>query len=210
MQDTSIVDHKDSEVQNLTLRTQVSHRFSQIPGLIFMSALALFTVLPQIGFAGFALASPETRSIIVNDPMIAIELALAAAFWALLVVWPLCRLLGAVFCERHVEIADGVVKVVDQSPFSRTLWSLPVWSYDGVAHHVRSTLSGVHHEAVMVHVDRRRNIILASAPTLGQAEIREFCRLLLLPEVPAGRVYGFGGPSSADHKDTPARRVVTA
>lgn len=188
---------------------QTNHKFSQLPGLLLMASLAAFTVLPQFAIAGVTLTSSETRTVLANNPMIGLELALAAGFWAFLVLWPLRNIVLALFCERHVEIRDGVIHVVDRSPVSATEWSLPLHAYVGIAHHVRSSLSGVRHELVLVHGDRRRNVLLAAAPTIGQPEIRELCRLLELPEIPAAALYGWGGPPSA-RKATDHLGSVTA
>jgi len=172
----------------------VSHRLSHLPGLLFMAALALVTVLPQLALAGFAITSPATRSVLIEHPMIAVELAVAAGFWAFLVLWPLRSIVLTVFRERSIEIADGAIRVVDRNPFSTTGWHLPLAAYDGLAHHVRSSLSGIRHEAVLVHSRRDRTVTLAAAPVIGKREITELCRLLQLPEVPSSRLYRLGGP----------------
>ncbi len=128
----------------------------------------------------------------------ALELALALVFWIALIIWPLRNILIALISDRLVDIRDGVVKVVDRTPFSTALWQMPLASFDGVALHTRSSLSGVRQEAVLVHPDRKRRIILMAADRIGIQEFESLCRVLSLPAVPAGRLY--------DLSDKPPRR----
>lgn len=200
----------EKRVGQAEMESTFAARISRLPGLLFMSLLAILTALPQIAVVSYAASSPETRAVIFQHPMIAVELALAAAFWGLLVIWPLCRIMSAVCSVRIAEISGKSVQVVDRTPFSNVHWSLPIWAYDGIAHHARTSLSGVRHELVLVHGDRRRNIVLAAAQTIGHAELREYCRLLDLPEVPPSRIYGFGRPRPGNENVTPPGDAVTA
>jgi hypothetical protein len=175
----------------ITLR-QSNSKLARLPGLFLMIALAALVVAPQLGFAAYAFASSEVRVAMMNHPAIALELAVALAFWIGLVVWPLRNILIALISDRVVDIRDGEVKVVDHTLFSTTQWHMPLATYEGVALHVRSSLSGVRHEAILVHPDRNRSIILMTAERIGAQEIEELCQILNLPSVPAGRLYDFG------------------
>jgi hypothetical protein len=175
----------------ITIR-QSNAKLAKLPGLFLMSALAALIVLPQLGFAVYALMSSEVRSALIKHPITAIELALALVFWAALIVWPLRNILIALISDRLVEIRDGQVKVVDRTPFSTTLWQMPLGSYEGVALHTRSSLSGVRQEAVLVHPNRNRSIILMAAERIGQQELDKICQVLDLPLVSARRLYDLG------------------
>lgn len=172
----------------ITIR-QSNAKLAKLPGLLLMAVLAALIVLPQLGFAIYALMSPDVRGALVHHPVIAIELALALVFWAGLIVWPLRNILIALISDRVVEIRDGVVKVVDRTAFATTIWQTPLRSFDGVALHVRTSLSGVRQEAILVHSNRHRSIILMSAEKIGQVELDRLSTLLSLPIVPAGRLY---------------------
>jgi hypothetical protein len=86
------------------------------------------------------------------------------------------------------------VTVVDQTPFSRTAWRMPLSTFEGVALHLRSSLSGVRTEAVLVHPNRNRSVVLMVAEHIGEREILELCRVLKLPRIPAARLYDFVRP----------------
>jgi hypothetical protein len=194
-QSYEFVEVSDQNYQLPLKLEQRNPRLSRLPGLALMSALAAAVIGPQIALALTAIASPEIRAILENQPSVAIELALAFVFWTALVCLPLRSMLAAILCRRQVSIADGMIEVVDIAPFSRKTWRAPLASFDGIAHHVRSSLSGVRHEAILVHPDTRRNVILMVAAQIGDPELRELGQVLGLPRVSATRIYRFGGPS---------------
>lgn len=175
----------------ITIR-QRNSKLAKLPGLLLMTTLAALIVLPQLGFAIYALTSEGVRGSLVLHPVVAIELALALVFWVGLIVWPLRNILIALISDRLVDIRDGEVKVVDRTPFSTTLWQIPLASFEGVALHTRTSLSGIRQEAVLVHPNKNRGIILMAADRIGGQEFDSLCQALSLPVVPAGRLYELG------------------
>ncbi|MET0409417.1 MAG: hypothetical protein ABW006_13725 [Hyphomicrobium sp.] len=176
---------------------QSNAKLAKVPGLVLMTVLAALIVLPQLGFAVYALSSPEVRNALILHPVVAVELALALVFWAGLIVWPLRKLVMALISDRLVDIRDGDVKVVDRTPFSTSLWQTPLASFEGVALHSRSSLSGVRQEAILIHPNRSRSIILMAAERIDSFEFDRLCRALNMPVVPAEWLYDLKGrPSS--------------
>jgi len=169
---------------------QTNAKLARLPGLVLLGILAALIVGPQLAFAAYAVASPEVRHAMITHPVVAIELALALVFWVGLIVWPLRNILLALLSDRIVDIRDGEVKVVDRTAFSKTLWRMPLKAYEGVAVHIRSSLSGVRQEAVLVHPDRNRSIILMTGEHIGAQELEELRNLLSLPCAPAERRFG--------------------
>jgi len=180
----------------ITLR-QTNAMLREIPGLALLGTLAAFIIAPQLGLAIYAVASPDVRSAMAAQPTIAIELVLALAFWAGLVVWPMRSLLLALFSDRFVDIRDGEVQVVDRNLFSKTRWQLPLEAYEGIAVRVRSSISGARQEAVLMHSDRSRSIILRSAEHIGRGELEELSRLLGLPYAMPELPFRFAGEVSS-------------
>lgn len=151
-----------------------------------MATLAGLIVAPQIGLAAYAFASPEVRASLIDHPWATVELAVALLFWVGLVCWPLRSMLMALICHRSVEIRDGEVRVVDDTPFSTVAWRSPLTTYEGIALDVRSSLSGIRQEASLVHPNCNRSVVLMVAECIGDREIEELCRVFGLPRVPAG------------------------
>jgi hypothetical protein len=168
---------------------QSNSRASRIPGLILMLVLAGAIIIPQVGFAAYAIVSPAIRSILTQQPVIALELALALVFWAILIVWPLRTILIALMSDRIVDIRDGIVSVVDRAPFASHHWQAPLAAFEGVALYTRSSLSGVRQEAVLVHPERHRSLILATAERIDSDELEGLSSALHLPLISAERLY---------------------
>jgi hypothetical protein len=164
----------------ITLQQWHSER-AKLPGLLMMAAFAGAIILPQIGLVLYALASSEFRAALAEHPFAAVELAIAFAFWVMLVCWPLRKIVLALISDRIVDIRHGEVTVVDKSVFSSTSWRLPLGTYEGIAINIRTSLSGNSQEAMLVHPEPSRSIILATAEHFGMPEIRELCRILGLP-----------------------------
>lgn len=184
----------------ITLK-QSNPKLQKLPGLMLMTALAALIVVPQIALAVYALTSSEIREALASQPMVTLELAIALAFWAGLVCWPLRNIFMALVCHRFVDIRDGEVNVVDETPFSENAWRMPLATYEGVALHLRSSLSGVRHEAVLVHPDRRRSVILKVAESIGEPEILALCGVLGLPRISANRLYNVHSQSGGSKSD---------
>lgn len=162
------------------------------PGFLhlgLLSSLAALVVLPQIGLAGYALASSEIRQMIAGQPLVAFQLAAALAFWIGIFAWPLNGLINRLTCRRAVEITRDQVSVTDTRANGCSTWSEPLAAYRGVAHHIRSSLAGTRHELVLVHSDARRSVLLTTADQITDADIGRMTRLLRLPQVPASEMY---------------------
>jgi hypothetical protein len=168
---------------------QSNSKLSRLPSLLLMTVLAAAIVLPQIVFAGYAFMSPVVRALLAARPAIALELALALTFWIGLVVWPLRNILMALISERIVDIRHGFVKVLDRTPFSASLWQAPLESFEGLAVHTRTSISGVRQEAVLVHPNRGRSIVLMASNRIDAQDFDKLCRSLSMAVVPASLLY---------------------
>lgn len=174
-------------------------KLARLPGLLLMLTLAALIVIPQIGLAVYAMVSTELRTALAANPIAAVELAVAFAFWSALICWPLRNILVAMATDRIIDIRSGDVMVVDRTPFSTRGWRLPLTSYNGVSVQLRTSLSSIMRDVVLVHPDPRRSVVLATAPQIGKGEILELCRILGLPLLRSDAALGTNGPSGG-HK----------
>lgn len=174
-------------------------KLARLPGLLLMATLAALIVVPQIGLAVYALASPELRAVLAANPIAALELAVAFVFWAALVCWPLRNIVVAMASDRIIDIRNGDVMVVDRTPFSTQGWRMPLATYSGVSVRLRTSLSSVVRDVVLVHPEANRSVTLATAEQVGQGEILELCRILGLPLLRSDTMTGASGPSGG-HK----------
>jgi len=119
-----------------------------------------------------------------------VQILLAIGLCTVLFVLPLRRLLARAGATRVVEIAAGTVAVTDRGLFRARAWSAPLAGYRGVAHHVRTGLSGVRHELILVHAEPARHVLLAIAPRLSVETLARTASLLGLTVIQARELYG--------------------
>jgi hypothetical protein len=159
------------------------------------AVLILLLLIPVIGLVivpvGLVLvfATGEVQEAVVHHPLAAAGLVAGLATWAALFLVPAKRIIQRFGNRRRVTIARERVTVADESLFGSRLWSAPLADFRGVAHHVRSTLSGVRHELILVHPTRDRSVLLHSADVIAQSTIDRATALLSLQQVPAHELY---------------------
>lgn len=175
------------------ISVQSNGTWSRLPGLFLIAVLAVLIVLPQIGLAIYALIDPAFRSTLAEQPATALQLALALTFWIGLVIWPLARGLSRLALKRTIAIKNDIVTVTDITPLSCRQWSEPLARFDGIAHVLRSSLSGVRHELHLVHPMDRRAIVLAVGETLSDSEISGVAQRLSVRKLPAKTSVGSSG-----------------
>lgn len=132
---------------------------------------------------------PSAIATVVARPMSAIQVALGIAIWCGLFIFPLREIVMRLGSERSVHIDGDVVKVADKTPFGTSAWAAPLTDYAGIAHHVRTSLSGTRHELILVNKDAKKNVLIAVADRIPQAMLDRATTLLKLPEVPARALY---------------------
>jgi hypothetical protein len=196
--------------QGLPLRvspSQSSIRASLRIALLLPIVATLLALLGGVALA--AVTEPTSLSLLIERPVAAAQIATGVAMWAALLLIPASRALSRACVRREVVIADGAVEIVRRTPFSSRRRSVPLTEYRGVAHHVRSSLSGVSQEIVLVHPQRSLTVTLLSAERVTQAMLDEAKALLGLPEIPARAIYE-RNPSrpAADH--APAVQAAVA
>lgn len=142
------------------------------------------------------LASDELFRAAVNArPGAALQLIIGLAFWTLLFAWPLKRLAQSFASMRIVQISHDRVSATDSGLFRQTQWEAPVSDFTGIAHNVRTSLSGVRHELVLVHPRRDRSVLLGLAPRFSQTEIDHVCALFDCPEISPKELYKLRFPA---------------
>ncbi len=177
--------------------------FHALPLVLELSAsrasawLSILMLTPAIGglalpltmLAAQAVAEPSTLTAISNHPFAAVQIFAGLLIWTALFVYPLKRIVGRLGAKARITIADATVTVEQKGLFGSTTWNAPLASYQGVAHHVRATMSGLRHELVLVNPDPAKCLLVAVADRMPQATIDATKALLGLPEVPAKSLY---------------------
>jgi hypothetical protein len=130
----------------------------------------------------------QDASLLIERFETSIMLAFALLIWTLVFGWPLGRRLSQLGTSRTISLARETVTVTENGPFGSKTWSEPVAAYRGIAHHVRSSLSGTRRELLLIHPDPARTLLLRIAEKISQSEIDELAKLLGCREI-APQVY---------------------
>jgi len=170
------------------LEQSTSHVSVALKVLLLVPALAGLAV-PLALLGAHAMAEPTAFTMLTDHPMTAFQVGLGLSLWCALFVWPLRMVLARAGATRVIDITADMVHVTDRGPLRTSTWSEPLGCYRGVAHCVRSSLSGVRHEMILVHADPRRHVLLAAAPSMPQSLLTRMTSLLDLPEIPARNLY---------------------
>jgi hypothetical protein len=197
--------------QQLPIRLEQSTSRSSIALrlLLLLPALVIVAV-PLALLAAHAIAQPTALNFLANHPFASAQIALAAAVCTLLFVYPLHRLLARAGAARLVDISRETVSVTERGPFRTRTWSAPTASYRGIAHHVRSSLSGVRHEMVLIHTDPARHVLLAASDKISANTLAQTAALLGLAEVHARELYSLEWRSLEPISVTSAPHLIAA
>jgi hypothetical protein len=179
-----------SALENLPIHLEqsTSHASVALKALLLVPALAAVAV-PLALLGAHAMAEPAAFTMLTDHPMEAVQIALGLTLWCALFVWPLRLVLAHAGAARRIDITADTVRVTDRGPFRSTTWTEPLSAYRGVAHTVRTSLSSVRHEMILVHADPHRHVLLAAAPAMPQSLLTRTASLLGLPEIAARDLY---------------------
>lgn len=169
----------------------VEQRSSRISALILLCLLVpalVGLVLPVWFLAVFAVPA---LWIAAENPGAALQVLGGLAVWTGLFVVPAMRLLERFRTSRTVSIGTAMVSVRERRLVGERSWMVPLLQFTGVTHIIRTSLSGLHHELILVHNEPRRCIVLHRADRISQTTIDRAAQLLSLPQVPASELYRF-------------------
>lgn len=164
---------------------QSSARWPAALKLLGVGILLSVLLVPFVLIASDA----EARAVLAGRPGESVLLGLGVAAWLGLLAWPAHRLLARLMSARVVRIEADHVHVQERGLLGDTSWSLPLVAFEGVAHHVRTSLSGTRHELILAHREPRFAVLLTVGSRIPQSEIDAACRLLGLREVAARELY---------------------
>ncbi len=159
---------------------QTPSRTSPLLMLALALPAAIFVLAP---FSMIAAHAALDSSILIERTATSVQLGLALVLWAVVFVVPLAQRTRQLGKSRSVSIEDDLVKVTDCGLFGDKTWVQPLSAYRGIAHHVRSSLSGTRHELLLIHPDPACSLLLRAADKINQAEIDELGILLGCREI---------------------------
>jgi hypothetical protein len=135
--------------------------------------------------AGELASEPAARAIVAHRPLLAVELIAGLMVLLAIFGWPLVSLARQALNRRRISIDGAFVTAREQGPLGTSTWTEPLSAYLGVTRRVRSSLSGVRHELVLVHPRQSRSVVLHTSALISQDFVEQAARLLALAEIPS-------------------------
>jgi len=164
--------------------------------IILLSAAS--TVVAFLGGISVATVGEASGlSVLAERPLAAMQIVAGLSLCTTLLAVPACRGLSRLLVRREVRLLDGAVEILRHSPFGIRRKTVPISTYQGIAHHVRASLSGLTHEIVLVHPVSEFCVTLLSAERVTQGMLDECKALFGLPEISARTIYEGGGAAPA-------------
>jgi hypothetical protein len=120
-----------------------------------------------------------------------VQLAIGLLAVACIFGWPLVVLARRALGRRRITIGSGTVHSEAVGLISKSSWTEPLAGYAGVSHRVRTSLSGVRHEIVLVHARPSRSVILQSGPQIAPEALASAARLFAVAEIPSREAASF-------------------
>jgi hypothetical protein len=167
----------------------IEQKSSRISALIMLMLLvpALLVVLVPTGLL-VAYAS-SSLGVAADHPGAAAQVLVGIGLWTVLFVLPAKRIVQRFGTVRRIQVDTGAVTVGERGLFGSRRWSAPLSEYIGITRHLRSTLSGLRHELILVHREPRKSVLLHSGDLTSPPTIEQTTRLLGLPEIQAHELY---------------------
>jgi len=160
--------------------------------LVAVSLTVLVALMVPFGLVVAQLASdPAARAILVARPLLGLELAAGMLAVAAIFGWPLAAGVGAALGRRRITIANGTVRSEVVGRIGRPSWTEPIDAYAGLTQRVRTSLSGVRHELVLVHPRPSHSVILHSGPQVSPEALAAAAQLFALAEIPSREAASF-------------------
>lgn len=132
-----------------------------------------------------AFSKPDAVNLALAQPLATLQIVAGLMMLSALFLVPVRRLV-ADFGRGIVEIDGNTVRVSEKGLFSARRFREPLDAYKGIAHRVRTTVSGIHHELVLVHPDARRDVVIALDRMEAAVSPASMIARLGLPEIAAG------------------------
>ena len=151
--------------------------------LVLLAALLILAAIPVgliLSLAGGALW---------ERPVAGIQGAVGLAIWFALFTFPAVDLVRRLTSSRSVKIELGRVTVTEQRLLGSATWTAPISAFDGLAHHIRTSVSGTRHELILAHSDRSRCVLIAIADRFAKPEVDRAAAMLGVREIPARDLY---------------------
>ena len=169
----------------LSLPLRLEQRPSKTSALMLLGLLLPVAGSVLVPFGMIAVAGPNLLAMALENPLAMAQLCVGALMWIVLFVVPV-----GLFAHRHgttrtVEVTTSNVTVTEASALGSQTRTRPLAQYDGLVHVVRTSVSGLRHELLLVDFATRTRTVIHVADRIGRETVEDTSRLLGMPEIAA-------------------------
>ena len=173
------------QAAGLSLPLRLEQERSKTSALMLLGLLLPVAGSVLVPFGMIALAGPNLLAMALDNPLAMAQLSLGALMWIGLFVVPV-----SIFARRHgiartVDVTATDVTITETSALGRQTRVVPLGQYDGLVHVVRTSVSGIRHELLLVDFATRTRTVIHVADRIGRETVEEASQLLGLPEIAA-------------------------
>jgi hypothetical protein len=155
-------------------------------------------------------SDPSARAVVADRPLVAIQLAAGLLVLLAIFGFPMAALARTTFTRRRILIDGAFVHATDSGISGTQSWVEPLGAYKGLARRVRSSLSGVRHELVLVHARPSRSVVLTSSAQISKDTVDFAARVFNLAEIPSREAASFRPLHGFPHLAEPRRQLDAA
>jgi hypothetical protein len=146
-------------------------------------------IVPFALLAAEAIAEPALRERLSGAPIPVAGALFGMGIWLVMFGTPAWKSLQRLGWNRSITICGNAVEVTDKSWFGSNKWTLPLHSFEGVSHHIRTSLTETRHELILVHNRTERCLLIHVANQINQNETEQFAGRLGLPVLLPGILF---------------------
>lgn len=166
--------------------------------------LIVAVVVPSTMLAAEAVANPAIWDRLSTSPVNALGALVGVGIWLAMFGIPSWRAMQRLGWILDIEIKDRTVAVRERSLLGTRSWHCPLEQFEGISHHVRTSLSGTRHELVLIHPERERSLLVHMAETISKNETDAFAQRFGLATLSPGLLFQRNSPPCLPGKRFPA------
>lgn len=159
-----------------------------VQGALLIASLVV-VMAPFSIIAAEAVAEPAMLDRFSDAPARAAVAFAGVAIWIVMFGIPAMRAFGRMGRSQAIKIAGGIVEISEKTLIGRNNWSAPIVDFEGISHHIRTSISGMRQELILVHPQATKCLLLAMDQTISQNETEALADRLGTPVIPAGRMH---------------------
>ncbi|CFX38775.1 protein of unknown function [Candidatus Filomicrobium marinum] len=194
----SITAHRDGLPAHIEQRVCNTAALAQL--FFLLPVLGLFAAPYLVLGVGFV-SEPIFSEVVAERPSAFLAVLAGFGMGGILLGLPTVRCLRRLGKRREITLTNSYVEVDDRNLWGASKWGCPLREFSGVTHHIRTNVSGVRHELILVHPVSRRCLLLRIGDQISLEDTQSLADLLGLPMLSASALFARRSPQGTSSGD---------